>query len=322
MGTARSTREHPFVITPVYDILLRGSDSVPVGIYHLQMATAEQLCRLHYAKGSLKAIKARLKTLADAGFIQFDAIPTKFAKSPYYYALAKKSLDYLTEAGLDDREYFRPSREVNKYALFIEHTLELNDVLIAASLIHKIAPAITCRFIHERTLKRSPYRATWTVQKQDVYHDEVFTLIPDALLEFQYRPPNSTIRRNVFLVEHDRGSEQKNYFRKRIRAYIVFLKTRAYTDLFHIPRATILFTTFIGERRLEEMREWTRQELASTREPPPIAQQILFASLRKPPDPHSFFLDPCWVRPFDVERENQKTIPPVSLRRLCGYIAQ
>ena len=53
--------EAPFVITPAYDILLRGSQEMPIGLYHLHMATAEQLCRLHYAMGSLKAVKAKLR---------------------------------------------------------------------------------------------------------------------------------------------------------------------------------------------------------------------------------------------------------------------
>ena len=53
-----------FSITPAYDILLRGSESVPVGLYQLHMATAEQLCRLHYSMGSIKAVKAKLRSFA------------------------------------------------------------------------------------------------------------------------------------------------------------------------------------------------------------------------------------------------------------------
>src|SRR5215471_2072327 len=39
-------------ITPPYDVLLRGSQEMPIGLYHLYMAKAEQLCRLHYSAGS------------------------------------------------------------------------------------------------------------------------------------------------------------------------------------------------------------------------------------------------------------------------------
>lgn len=60
----------PFSITPVYDLLLRGSSTTPVGLYQLQIATAAQLTRLHYSPGSIKTVKARLKTLVDNGYIQ------------------------------------------------------------------------------------------------------------------------------------------------------------------------------------------------------------------------------------------------------------
>ena len=67
--------------------LLRGTPEMPVGLYHLQMATAEQLCRLHYSPNSVKAVKKKLRKLCDEGIIQYDAIPTKFTRSPYYYRL-------------------------------------------------------------------------------------------------------------------------------------------------------------------------------------------------------------------------------------------
>src|SRR6266700_6832791 len=119
-------KQQEFAITPIYDILLRGSDQTPVGLFHLYVATAEQLCTLHYSRGSLKAIKARLKKLVDAGYIQFDAIPTKFARSPYYYALDYRGMYYLEEIGLDVNEAFRKQKEVNKHSLYIEHTLVVN----------------------------------------------------------------------------------------------------------------------------------------------------------------------------------------------------
>ncbi len=75
--------EEPFVVTPVYDILLRGTSDMPIGLYHLHVATADQLRRLHYKPGCLKMVKARLLTLSDHGYVQSDAIPTKQGRSPY-----------------------------------------------------------------------------------------------------------------------------------------------------------------------------------------------------------------------------------------------
>src|SRR5690242_13568638 len=106
-----------FRITPVYDLLLRGSTATPVGLYHLHMATAEQLTRLHYKAGSINKVKARLKDLTDHGFIQADAIPTKKGNGPYYYMLSQQGVRYLEEAGCDTSDTFRVSRETNRHAL-------------------------------------------------------------------------------------------------------------------------------------------------------------------------------------------------------------
>src|SRR6266699_4027435 len=101
----------PFAITPVHDLLLRGSQDMPVGLYHLHLATAEQLTRLHYKAGMRKTVSKRLKVLVDNGYIQADCIPTTFMKSPYYYALDTKGMHYLPGIGLDTDKSFRASKE-------------------------------------------------------------------------------------------------------------------------------------------------------------------------------------------------------------------
>ncbi len=156
-------KKRPFDgITPPYDTLLRGSEEMPIGLYHLHMATAKQLCTLHYSEGSYKHVRAMLRTLCDHGYVQDDAVPTKRLRSPYYYTLAKLGFEYLKRAGLDVNEAFRAAKEVDKAALFAKHTLELNDIIISAALLKRSAPSYWLEsFIHERELKRKPYKATW-----------------------------------------------------------------------------------------------------------------------------------------------------------------
>jgi hypothetical protein len=285
-------KKEPFRVTPIYDKLLRGSQDMPIGLYHLYMAKAEQLCRLHYSPGSIKAIKARLRKLADEHYVQDDAIPTKFYRSPYYYALDYEGVRYLGHAGLDMSESFRASKEVDKHALFVEHTLELNDVIIAAALLKRAAPGYYLdSFIHERTLKLAPYKAVWRGGK--------FSLIPDAFLDFRLSLPAGGQRRMPVLLEHDRGSEEQKYFRRRIRAYITMLKAEAYKSLFNVGTITVAFTTFAGKPRMERMREWTRQELALTNEPQAIGMAFCFASLAQPLEPRNLWLEPCWLAAYE-----------------------
>lgn len=283
-----------FRITPIYDVLLRGSEQTPVGLYHLHLATAEQLCRLHYSPGSIKAIKARLKVLTDNGFIQADTIPTKYYRAPYYYTLGQKGIRYLEEAGYDTHEAWRASKEVDKHALFIEHTLELNDLLIAAALLRKSDPRFSLdSFIHERVLKRKPYQAVWSGGRQ------TFTIIPDAFLDFRLKMPDGSQRRMPVLLEHDRGTEEQQYFKRRIRGYIMLIKTEAYKELFGSRAITVAFTTFMGPQRLEQMRTWMRQELAN--ESRAIGLTFCFATLSPPLSPEQVWFAPCWYSPYDAQ---------------------
>src|SRR5437764_10102991 len=95
----------PFTgITPAYDALLRGTPEMPIGLYHLHMARADQLCRLHHKMGSFKYVRDMLKVLCEHKYVQFDTIPvksTKATRSPYIYMLDKLGVDFLRAAGVD-----------------------------------------------------------------------------------------------------------------------------------------------------------------------------------------------------------------------------
>src|SRR5258706_9105705 len=98
-----------FQPTPQHELLLRGSTALPVGLYQLQLATADQLTRIHYKPGTLKTVKARLKQLVDSGYLSADTVPTRMFPSPYYYQLTDRAFRYLPGHGFDTREIARPS---------------------------------------------------------------------------------------------------------------------------------------------------------------------------------------------------------------------
>lgn len=280
-----------FRITPVYDRLLRGDSLTPMGLYHLHIATAEQLCRLHYSPTSIKAVKARLKDLSDHGYIQADTIPTRNYKSPFYYALAQKGARYLSDLGLDISASFRASKEVGKSYLHLGHTLEVNDMLIAAMLIKMVDSRLVLNsFVHERVLKQQPYQVEWRGRK--------VSIIPDAYLTFRVSSEDGRRLRFPILLEQDRDTEEKQHFKRRIRSYIIMLKGELYKKLLGVGAITIAFTTFTGSTRLEQMREWTRQELEATNENRAIGVRFHFAALPQPLNPHQAWLEPYWFTPY------------------------
>lgn len=279
-------------MTPVYDRLLRGSADVPIGLYHLHIATAEQLTRLHYSPTSIKRVQARLKTLTDNGYVQADTIPTRNYRSPLYYALGSKGARYLASLGLDVADSFRASKEIGKSYLHLEHTLEVNDLLIAAMRIGSASPAHKLdSFTPERAFKHRPFRFTWQGSK--------IMVIPDAYLVFSLARPDGRRVRFPLLLEHDRATEEKQHFRQRIRSYIALLRSEQYKELLGVGAVTIAFTTFTGQARLEQMRAWTRQELEASQEAPNIGARFRFTALPRPATPEQAWLEPHWYLPFE-----------------------
>ncbi len=226
--------KRPFTgITPPYDVLLRGSSEMPIGLYHLHLASAEQLCRLHHETqkmGSFKYVREMLRILCEHKYVQLDATPIKSLKatrSPYFYVLDKLGFEYLEAAGLDVYKSFRASKEIDKAYLFAKHTLELNDIIISAALLKRSHKTVWLEeFRHERELKRKPYKIKW--------HGGGYNLIPDAFMIFRVVIPDGRQRRVPIIVEHDRGSEEQQYFRRRIRAYLTMLRNEGYKELFGV----------------------------------------------------------------------------------------
>lgn len=298
-----------FVMRPIYDTLLRGTAETPIGVYHVHLVTAEQLCRLHYSPGTINAVKARLKTLVNEGYLQADTIPSKRLRAPYYYTLGAKGMKYLEGLGQEKHPAWRASKGVEKGALFVEHTLELNDVLISAALLHRADPRYHLHsFLHERTLRRQPYKATWRQGAQS----QTFTIIPDAFLDLRLRLPTSRYRRWPLLVEHDRGTEGQQHFKQRIRAYITLFKSEAYRELFGVQVLSVVFTTFQGVERVEEMCAWTRQELEATHEPVEIGTLFFFSAPPRPIVPEQMWLGPVWRLPYDDYPESRPLIGEVA----------
>ena len=281
----------PFTITPVYDLLLRGSTDMPVGLYHLHQATAEQLTRLHYKDGMLKTVGKRLKVLVDKGFIQADCIPTKLFKSPYYYTLDSKGMRYLESIGLDADASFRASKEVSESYLHLRHALELNDVYIAALRLRSATDnrVYISRYIHERTFKslastkHSPLVVT--------VDGSTLRLVPDGFLDIRQRRPSLPDMPLPLLIEHDRGTEQQEHFRRRLRVYKALLSSGTLKQVLNTAGITVAFTTFISTKRRMQMREWTKAELQNE---PHLANTFIFAELPRPLEPRHLLFEPRW----------------------------
>lgn len=273
-----------FIITPIYDKLLRGDDIMPVGLYHLHLLTAAQLTRLYYSMGSYKTIRQRLHDLAEAGYVVIDAIPEKFHRGPNYYTLGTKGFQYLKDIGLDIGSSLRSSKETNKGYLHIQHLLELNDILIAALRICQIRNGLgVYRFLHERELKRKPYKV--------MQQGQTYGLVPDGFIDFHLKRDGKPDLSLPVLLEHDRGFERERQFKQKIAAYRAFLQSGAYKQHFNVEGITVLVTTYTDLQRVAALRKWTWDELNTD---PVTAGRFRFSLLPRPPEPSQLLFDKRW----------------------------
>jgi hypothetical protein len=147
-------------------------------------------------------------------------------------------------------------------------------------------------FIHERELKRRPYKAVW--------QGNSFNLISDMFMVFRVLLADDIQRRVPIIIEHDRGTEEQNFFRRRIRGYLVMLQNEGYKDLFGVSGITIAFTTSAGQQRLNKMLEWTVKELEEMGAQS-FSSLFYFTLFNKPVEPVNLWLNPCWYTLYDKQ---------------------
>jgi len=291
LSIQRQLAKKPFVVTASHDGILQG-------VYKLHLATCEQLrVLLGYSKNSKERVQKLVKHLTDNGYLLAGCVPTKKGNSPYYYVLARKGRQYCEALGLDIRHYFRPSQEKDLHSPFLTHTLSLNDVVISAHRLTHHAPEYSLSgFVHERVTKQSPYKTSVLLSDGTA---QTITVIPDAVFDFRKTQDKANERKNVVLYEHDMGTTEQKHFRRKIRAYLGFLKSGMYKDLLGVKHLVIAFGTPMGDNRKAQMCDWTRKELASTSEPKWLANVFFFAALPAELHPLEVWRNPLWYLPFD-----------------------
>ena len=109
--------------------------------------------------------------------------------------------------------------------------------------------------------------------------EESKILVPDTYLEFVHTREGGKEQKMSVLWELDRGTEEQKFFRRRLRAYSVFVRSRAFETVFNVKSMTVAFATTKDHNWVSKMREWARQEFILTHEPSWLSQLFLFTAL-------------------------------------------
>lgn len=290
---ASSSRVSPttlLIISPSDDVILRA-------LHRYYFLTSSQVCRLLYSPGSHTYVQAKLKALADRGWIQrlFLPRPAAAGSGPRVYTLARAGLNYLKDEGLDVAHRYRPAEHRVHSYLFLSHTLAVNDLLISFELLIRSRPQIRLhQLLHERDLKHRPLKVADA--------KETITVVPDAWLDLR-----QLRTRTCLAVEVDQGTVEQKDWRRKVRG-LVRSMGGAYQEHFEARSLIVVVLATPGSKRLAELRRWMEAELEElgARD----RAQLFRLSDLKPGlcRPDELLLNHVWERPFASERSPLLTL--------------
>ena len=282
MGKANSVNGVRQALKAFDEILLAS-----VATYH--HVTKYQIARLLQKETSMNYIGERLKFLTQHGLLHSQCLPRSVpsGKSPYVYSLTQQGAVYCENVA-----YI--SGAIPSSPGYLQHTLELNDVLIASALLQKKEPAVTqVEMLHERVLKHHPI----FVQGEN---GKAVKLIPDAFVRFVLSPPFGRVGEHMGLcIELDRGHEDVWQYKAKVQRYCRFADG-IYEATFGLRALTVaVVITQGGKERTYQLLTWTEQELTRLKKQD-YAQYFMYGCIDPGAlDPVRFFCSPLWVQPFD-----------------------
>ena len=276
----------------------------------LSCASTQQFLRLlGYSPASLTYVQSRLKRLADTGYLERLYLPRarRAGSGPLLYRLRRKSIPILRAQDLELPYRLRPSEARGYGYLHLMHTLAVNDLLIAATILVRETPGLELvRLKHERELQTDPATVTVEGERQQV--------VPDGFLDFQYA--NS---QHCLLLELDRGSHGQVTWKKKVRG-LAGLADGPYEEQFGTTSLTVMVLSTSGVERAELLRRWTGEELSRLGRQE-LGEFFCFAALDPATSPpRRLFLDPIWSRPIQGDQVAMLELAPTAEAGASGPI--
>lgn len=214
------------------------------------------------------------------------------------WVLDRKGCLYLRDLGLEVGTHLRTVSEPEYGYLFLKHTLFVNDLLIAASLLPRQRPSVDmAEMRHERALKRESASVPIRVKVQGEWKEKPRGVVPDGWLDFRVTDPHRKIWRQPVLLELDRGTEDQRAFREKVQALVRYA-AGPYKEQFGTEFVTVAVVTTEGQKRLGDLVRWCEAELTE-QQVQQEADLFRLCCLPEAFDPAMLFFAPLWRRPFD-----------------------
>ena len=256
--------------------------AVLVALKEYHYLTVDQVM-LVTGRTSLRATQQRLKDLADAGLVAKHHRRSSNVLKPLRaaWSLTGKSKAYLEEADM----VVLPPRRPKPYTL--DHTLTINDVLILSRVL-------------ERTFRTN-------IRIRETYHERELrawgpplAVVPDGFIYFVVTADDGWHSFPV-LLEIDMGTMDRRRWMEKVSRYVSFFN-RGLPEAFHTDVATVAVVVNDAEKRVDDLRRWTEQQL-TRQKAADCGELFYFAQLREGITAADFFLMPRFQVAFAKETE-------------------
>jgi Replication-relaxation len=275
--------------------MVKGTEKMLLSLARFGYLTAAQVTRLCFATGSRTYVHAGLKSLVDAGFAV--ALGGRGTHLPYVYTPTGTGYTVAsTLLGIPQRRRVRSREEEKKAAnqYFLQHTIAVSDVLIAAQLLSHTVPDITLNRLYlERELKRKIY----------VPHGNAGTSLRDSCLE-----PDAAVEfllqrkwREFFHIEVYRTHLREERFKHKIHTYAAYAASIRHQELFQTSALAIaMFCT--DDHLTETLKQWTEEVLQEGQQRE-LGERFFFSSVNPATaKPQEIFLSPVWEHAFSTDK--------------------
>jgi hypothetical protein len=254
--------------------------------------TVEQLRKAAgYQPTSIGFLREKLNALVAAGFVL--ALPGRFVTQPRVYTLTQTGYTYAAALGIQKAKRVRPAEERDKAQnrFFIEHTLAVSDVLVAAWRLAQTHPSIALTTLYtERELQRKIY----------VQLPERICIEPDASCEFTVTEPWHAAPQtwqDFVHIEVYRHLPLQPRFKQKIQGYVASVDSGQHEALFHTPALSIAVFCQT-EYQTITLTRWTEealQEMGRVEE----GERFFFRTIdTATASPEEMFLAPIWEQAF------------------------
>jgi hypothetical protein len=266
---------------------LKGAEKILRALAAFDYLTASQITRLLYAPSSHAYVRKQLHALASQSLIC--VLPGRFITLPRVYTLTAKGYTAIKDMGIAQVKRVRPTEERKKALnlMFLQHTLAVSDVLIAARLLSQAHPDIVLtRLYTERQLRRKI-----SVTLPD---NRTIFIEPDASCVFTIQGAWE----DFFHIEVYRNLPPMEWrFKQKIQGYVTYAVTGQHEALFHTPALSIAVIAQTPDM-IKTLKRWTEEAMQEMQQPGQ-GGRFFFRSINPATaTPEDMFLSPLWEQAF------------------------